>query len=137
MNKSEFVCLLGVLLILGFSSCNKNGERVTIKTNQPEIVQAHYAKISGTIKSLDKNLDELQAYGCCFGKNPNPDMTEMYDIVQGDVNYFPDLSLPHPFEWTIPGLEPETEYHFRAFALIWGEDLPVFGKDICFTTPTE
>ena len=136
MNKPKFLVLMGILLIFGFTSCNKNGEKVTIKTNQPETVQAHYAKITGTIKSLDKNLDELQAYGYCLGKNPNPDMDEMYGVVQGDTNYFPDLSLPRSFEWTIPGLEPNTEYHFRAFAIVWGER-PVFGKDISFTTPAE
>ena len=127
---------MGILLIFGFTSCNKNGEKVTIKTNQPEIVNAHHAKITGTIKSLDKNLDELQAYGYCLGKNPNPDMDEMYFVEQQDINYHPDLSLPRPFEWTISGLEPNTEYHFRAFAIVWNEK-PVFGKDISFTTPAE
>ena len=127
---------MGILLVFGFTSCNKNGEKVTIKTNQPEIVNAHHAKITGTIKSLDKNLDELQAYGYCLGKNPNPDMDEMYFVEQQDINYHPDLSLPRPFEWTISGLEPNTEYHFRAFAIVWNEK-PVFGKDISFTTPAE
>ena len=127
---------MSILLVFGFTSCNKNGEKVTIKTNQPETVQAHYAKITGTIKSLDKNLDELQAYGYCLGKNPNPDMNEMYFVEQQDINYHPDLSLPRPFEWTISGLEPNTEYHFRAFAIVWNEK-PVFGKDISFTTPAE
>ena len=136
MNKTKILVLLGFLLCLGFASCNKNGEKVTIKTNQPETVQAHYAKITGTIKSLDKNLDELQAYGYCLGKNPNPGMDEMYFIEQQDINYHPDLSLPRPFEWMIPGLEPNTEYHFRAFAIVWNEQ-PVFGEDICFTTPAE
>ncbi len=136
MNKSKFLVLMGILLIFGFTSCNKNGEIVTIKTNQPETVQAHYAKITGTIKSLDKNLDELQAYGYCLGKNPNPDMDEMVISTASEPNHFPDLSLPRPFEWTIPGLEPNTEYHFRAFAIVWNER-PVFGEDICFTTPAE
>ena len=136
MNKSKFLVLMSILLVFGFTSCNKNGEKVTIKTNQPETVQAHYAKITGTIKSLDKNLDELQAYGYCLGKNPNPDMNEMYFVEQQDINYHPDLSLPRPFEWTISGLEPNTEYHFRAFAIVWNEK-PVFGKDISFTTPAE
>ena len=136
MNKSKFLVLMGILLVFGFTSCNKNGEKVTIKTNQPEIVNAHHAKITGTIKSLDKNLDELQAYGYCLGKNPNPDMDEMYFVEQQDINYHPDLSLPRPFEWTISGLEPNTEYHFRAFAIVWNEK-PVFGKDISFTTPAE
>ena len=136
MNKAKFFSILGILLVFGFTSCNKNGEKVTIKTNQPETVQAHYAKITGTIKSLDKNLDELQAYGYCLGKNPNPGMDEMYFIEQQDINYHPDLSLPRPFEWMIPGLESNTEYHFRAFAIVWNEQ-PVFGEDICFTTPAE
>ena len=136
MNKSKFLVLMGILLIFGFTSCNKNGEKVTIKTNQPEIVNAHHAKITGTIKSLDKNLDELEAYGYCLGKNPNPDMSEMYLVVQQDINYHPDLSLPRPFEWMIPGLEPNIEYHFRAFAIFWGAQT-VFGEDICFTTPVE
>ena len=57
---------MGILLIFGFTSCNKNGEKVTIKTNQPEIVDAHHAKITGTIKSLDKSINELWAYGYCF-----------------------------------------------------------------------
>ena len=136
MKKSKFLALMGILLIFGFTSCNKNGEKVTIKTNQPETVQAHYAKITGTIKSLDKNLEELEAYGYCLGKNPNPDMDEMYFIEQQDINYHPDLSLPRPFEWMIPVQEAGTEYHFRAFAIVWNEK-PVFGKDISFTTPAE
>ena len=136
MNKSKFLVLMGILLIFGFTSCNKNGEKVTIKTNQPETVQAHYAKISGTIKSLDKDLKELQAYGYCLGKNPNPGMDEMVISIASEPNHFPDPSLPRPFEWTIPGLEPNTEYHFRAFAIFWGAQT-VFGEDICFTTPAE
>ena len=136
MNKSKILILLGFLLCLGFASCNKNGEKVTIKTNQPETVQAHYAKITGTIKSLDKNLNELEAYGYCLGKNPNPDMDEMYFIEQQYINYHPDLSLTRPFEWMIPVQEAGTEYHFRAFAIFWGAQT-VFGEDICFTTPAE
>jgi hypothetical protein len=135
MNKSKLLVLMGILLIFGFTSCNKNGEKVTIKTNQPETVQAHYAKITGTIKSLDKNLNELQAYGCCLGKNPDPGMDELYDIRQR-VDDYTDLSLPRPFEWNLGLLEPGTEYHFRAFAIAWGDE-PVFGKDISFTTPAE
>ena len=136
MNKPKFLVLMGILLVFGFASCNKNGEKVTIKTNQPEEVQAHYAKITGTIKALDKNLDELQAYGYCLGKNPNPDMDEMIISIASEPNNFHDLSLPRPFEWMIPLQEAGTEYHFRAFAIVWNER-PVFGEDICFTTPVE
>ena len=63
-------------------------------------------------------------------------MDEMYFIEQQDINYHPDLSLPRPFEWMIPVQEAGTEYHFRAFAIVWNEK-PVFGKDISFTTPAE
>ena len=136
MNKSKFLVLMGFLLIFGFTSCNKNGEKVTIKTNQPETIQAHYAKITGTIKSLDKNINELWAYGYCLGEEPNPDMDEMVISIATGLNDFPDLSLPRPFEWTIPGLEPNTEYHFRAFVFL-NQDSVIFGEDISFTTPAE
>ena len=136
MNKSKFLVLMGILLVFGFTSCNKNGEKVTIKTNQPEIVQAHYAKITGTIKSLDKNINELWAYGYCLGEQPNPDMSQMVSCVYATNHDHPDVSLPRPFEYTLVGLEQETEYHFRAFAFL-NEDSVVFGEDISFTTPSE
>ena len=65
MNKSKFLVLMSILLIFGFTSCNKNGEKVTIKTNQPEIVNAHHAKITGTIKSLDKSINEKKPILTC------------------------------------------------------------------------
>ena len=130
MNKSKFLVLMGILLVFGFTSCNKNGEKVTIKTNQPEIVQAHYAKITGTIKSLDKNINELWAYGYCLGEQPNPDMSQMVSCVYATNHDH------RPFEYTLVGLEQETEYHFRAFAFL-NEDSVVFGEDISFTTPAE
>ena len=137
MNKSKFLVLLGILLIFGFTSCNKNGEKITIKTNQPEEVQAHYAKITGTIKSLDKNVNELWAYGYCLGEEPNPDMSHMVTCIYATNYDHPDVSLPRPFEYMLVGLEQETEYHFRAFAFLSSEESPIFGEDISFTTPAE
>lgn len=134
MNKSKFLVLMGILLIFGFTSCNKNGEKVTIKTNQPEIVNAHHAKITGTIKSLDKSINELWAYGYCLGEEPNPDMSQMVSCVYATNHDHPDVSLPRPFEYTLVGLEQETEYHFRAFAFITSNERPIFGEDVCITT---
>lgn len=136
MNKSKFFCLLGILLVFGFTSCNKNGAKITIKTNQPEEIGADYARITGTIKSLDKNLNELWAYGYCLGEEPNPDMSQMVTCVYATNYDHPDVSLPRSFEYTLVGLEPETEYHFRAFAFL-NEDSVIFGEDISFTTPAE
>lgn len=54
MLKPKSLVLLGFLLCLGFASCNQNGEKVTIKTNQPEIVNAHHAKITASSNRLTK-----------------------------------------------------------------------------------
>ena len=133
MNKSKFFCILGILLVFGFTNCNKDSEKIVIKTNTPQEVSSHYARMTGSITSSENNI-ELWAYGYCLGKEPNPDMSQMQTCIYAVDPSHPDVSLPRPFDWVIPGLDPGTEYHFRAFAFITSNERPIFGEDVCFTT---
>ena len=134
--KKTFLIIIASILFGGFFvSCNKN-ETIKVTTYQPREVGAYYAKVEGKITSTETN-QELWDYGICWGEEPNPDLSgNSYSRAMVDLPYHPTYTTPIEFDWTIVGLEPETEYHIRMFAAK-DQNTILYGQDKKFITKKE
>lgn len=114
----EAISLIMTLLFIG---CKKTDIDVRVTTYTPQEIMATSAVCGGDV-ILAQGLF-LSEIGVCWSKEKNPTV---------DQAHLSTTVWDRPFVCTINGLEPDTRYHIRAYALRGLEYY--YGEDKSFTT---
>lgn len=126
MNRIRKLCLLAILLVTAFTGCkdpenNENNVEITVTTYMPTEITATTAQCGGHVTAT--GTAKLAEFGVCWGTEENPVATN---------SHFSTTVTNEPFNCTLEGLLPETQYHVRAYALYESEYY--YGEDHTFTT---
>lgn len=101
-------------------SCNPLPE-VVVATSAVKAITTKSAQISGSITSSEHTV--ITELGLCWNFAANPEVGDNH-VSTTDVN--------EAFSYTLTDLQPETEYHVRAYAFDGSQYF--YGNDVCFTT---
>lgn len=119
--KKVLAAVLLVVVATFFAGCNKISGDVKVTTYEPQEITENQAKCGGdVIVAQGLSLTEI---GVCWSTERNPTYSD--DHVSTTV-------WNEPFVCTVEGLEPDTKYHVRAYALR-GLEL-YYGNDKSFVT---
>ena len=126
MNKITKIGLLALLLATAFTGCkdpenNENNLEIKVTTYVPTEITATTAICGGHVTVT--GTAKLAELGVCWGTEAAP--------VASDSHLSTTVTT-EPFNCTLEGLLPETQYHVRAYALYESEYH--YGEDLCFTT---
>ena len=128
MNKLSKLGLMALLLVAAFTGCKDPDPviidptvEITVTTQTPTEITATTAQCGGRVTVIgEAQITEL---GVCWSTENNPTATG---------NHLFTTTVSEPFSCTLTGLQPETEYHVRAYALCESEYH--YGQDLIFTT---
>lgn len=126
MNRTIKLGLLALLLATAFMGCkdpenNENNVEIKVTTYVPTEITATTAQCGGHVTAT--GAARLAELGVCWGTEENPVATD---------NHLSTTATSQPFTCTLEGLQPETQYHVRAYALYESEYH--YGEDLTFTT---
>ena len=108
---------------LFFNSCIKDPTLPVLKTDPATDITINSVKISGEI--TDDGGAEVTVRGFCWGTGTNPTITD---------DFLPSGKGPGKFTGTIEDLEPNIQYHVRAYA---ENSVGIaYGNEIVFITET-
>ena len=114
--------ILLMTAVLTFIGCKKSGDNdVRVTTYTPQDITQATAKCGGDV-IVTQGLS-LSALGVCWGTSLNPTVEDFH---------LSTTNWSEPYVCTIYGLEPNTTYHVRAYALRGLEYY--YGDDKSFTT---
>lgn len=110
-----------ITTMIVYIGCKKQGDGdVRVTTYTPQDITQTSAKCGGDVVTQGLSLDEL---GVCWSTENNPTVEDAHISTTNGSS---------TFVCTITGLEPDTKYHVRAYAL---RDLEYYyGEDKSFTT---
>ena len=126
MNRTKRIGLLALLLATALTGCkdpenNENNVEIKVTTYAPTEITATTALCGGHVTVT--GTAKLVELGVCWGTEENPVATD---------NHLSTTVTNEPFNCTLEGLLPETQYHVRAYALYESEYY--YGEDLGFTT---
>ena len=126
MNRIIKLSLLAILLATAFTGCkdpenNENNVEITVTTYMPTEITATTAQCGGHVTAT--GTAKLAELGVCWGTEKDPVATD---------SHLSTTVTNEPFNCTLEGLLPETQYHVRAYALYESEYH--YGEDHSFTT---
>ena len=118
--------MLALLLATAFTGCkdpenNENNVEIKVTTYVPTEITATTALCGGHVTAT--GTARLAELGVCWATEENP-------IATG--SHLSTTVASEPFTCTLEGLQPETQYHVRAYALYESEYH--YGEDYSFTT---
>jgi hypothetical protein len=94
---------------------------ITVTTDAPTDITATTAQCGGRVTVIGEAL--ITELGVCWSTQDNPAVTG---------SHVSTTATGEPFAYVLTELQPETEYHVRAYALCESEYH--YGQDLCFTT---
>ncbi len=126
MNRTIKLSLIAILLATAFTGCkdpenNENNLEIKVTTYVPTEITATTAICGGHVTVT--GTAKLAELGVCWGTEADP--------VASD-SHLSTTVTNEPFNCTLEGLLPETQYHVRAYALYESEYY--YGEDHTFTT---
>lgn len=129
MNKITKIGLLALLLATAFTGCkdpenNEDNLEIKVTTYVPTEITATTAICGGHVTVT--GTAKLAELGVCWGMEKDPEATD---------SHLSTTVTSEPFTCTLTELQPETQYHVRAYALYESEYH--YGEDLCFTTLTD
>lgn len=119
MKKTVIISIL--LMAIAISSCKDPLPKVIVTTNNAKAITSKSAIISGTITSSEQ--PGIIEFGLCWDLKANP---------EASGNHVSTSSIDESITHTLTDLQPETEYHVRAYA--FDGEVHFYGNDVCFTT---
>ena len=126
MNRTIKLSLIAILLATAFTGCkdpenNENNVEIKVTTYMPIEITATTAQCGGHVTAT--GTAKIAELGVCWGTEENPVATD---------NHLSTTVTNEPFNCTLEGLLPETQYHVRAYALYESEYY--YGEGLAFTT---
>ena len=126
MNRTKRIGLLALLLATAFTGCNdpentENNLEIKVITYTPTEITATTALCGGHVTATGTAI--LAELGVCWGTEADP--------VASD-SHLSTMAASELFTCTLTELQPETQYHVRAYALYESEYY--YGEDHTFTT---
>ena len=126
MNRTTKIGLLALMLATAFTGCkdpenNENNVDVKVTTYVPTEITSNTALCGGHVTVTGEAV--ITELGVCWSTDNNPVATDSH-LSTSIVN--------EPFNCTITELQPEMQYHVRAYALYESEYH--YGEDVSFTT---
>lgn len=126
MNRTIKLSLLAILLATAFTGCkdpenNENNVEIKVTTYVPTEITATTAQCGGHVTAT--GTARLAELGVCWGMEDDPMASD---------SHLSTTATDEPFNCTLEGLLPETQYHVRAYALYESEYY--YGEDHTFTT---
>ena len=128
MNRTIKLSLIAILLATAFTGCkdpenNENNVEIKVTTYMPIEITATTAQCGGHVTITGTTTARIAELGVCWGTEEDPVATD---------SHLSTTVTNEPFNCTIEGLMPETQYHVRAYALYESEYY--YGEDLAFTT---
>ena len=126
MNRTKRIGLLALLLATAFTGCKdpentENNLEIKVITYTPTEITATTALCGGHVTATGTAI--LAELGVCWGTEADP--------VASD-SHLSTMAASELFTCTLTELQPETQYHVRAYALYESEYY--YGEDHTFTT---
>lgn len=123
MRRNTKLGLLALLLAMAFTGCKdpENNVEIKVTTYAPTEITATTALCGGHVTTT--GAAKIAELGVCWDTEQDPEATDSHlsTTVAGE-----------PFTCTLTDLQPETQYHVRAYAFYESEYH--YGEDLCFTT---
>lgn len=131
MKRTTRLSLLAILLATALTGCkdpenNENNVEIKVTTYMPTEITATTAQCGGHVTITGSTTARIAELGVCWGTEEDPVATD---------SHLSTTVTNEPFNCTLEGLMPETQYHVRAYALYESEYQ--YGEDQCFTTLPE
>lgn len=124
MNKTTKFGLLALLFATALAGCRDPKDQpveITVTTYAPTEITATTAQCGGHVTATQQA--KMAELGVCWGTEKDP-------LATG--NHLSTTATSEPFNCTLTELQPETQYHVRAYALYESEYH--YGEDKTFTT---
>lgn len=126
-SKTVYVSLLTILLLFG---CNKEENKLTVKTNAVTEITTNSAKSGGSVEVTGNYT--IGACGACWSETPSPTVNDYFTT---------DIMGSGDFISSLRNLNPDTKYYVRAYAttssgIIYGEELDFITEALPVATVT-